>query len=35
MPRETFEKELQDLQDDVLAMGSMVENVITESVDIL
>jgi phosphate transport system protein len=35
MPRETFEKELQRLQDDVLAMGSMVENAITESVDIL
>jgi phosphate transport system protein len=35
MPRETFEKELQRLQDGVLAMGSMVENAITESVDIL
>jgi phosphate transport system protein len=35
MPRETFDKDLQSLQDDVLAMGSMVENAITESVDIL
>ena len=35
MPRETFEKELQRLQDDVLAMGSMVENAITGSVDVL
>jgi phosphate transport system protein len=35
MPRETFEKELQHLQDDVLAMGSMVENAIIESVDVL
>lgn len=35
MPRETFEKELQRLQDDVLAMASMVENAITESVDVL
>jgi phosphate transport system protein len=35
MPRETFDKDLRNLQDDVLAMGSMVENAITESVDIL
>jgi phosphate transport system protein len=35
MPRETFERELQHLQDDTLALGSMVENAITESVEIL
>jgi phosphate transport system protein len=35
MPRETFEQELQRLQDDTLALGSMVENAITESVEIL
>ena len=35
MPRETFDKELQHLQDDVLAMGSMVENAIIESVEVL
>jgi phosphate transport system protein len=32
MPRETFERELQRLQDEMLAMASMVENAITESV---
>jgi len=35
MPRETFERELQRLQDETLALGSMVENAITESVEIL
>jgi phosphate transport system protein len=35
MPRETFERELQRLQDEILALGSMVENAITESVDTL
>ncbi len=35
MPRETFERDLQCLQDDVLALGSMVEKAIVESVEIL
>ena len=35
MPRETFERELQDLQDEVLVLGSMVEKAIEESVDAL
>jgi phosphate transport system protein len=32
MPRETFERGLQALQDDMLALGSMVENALAESV---
>jgi phosphate transport system protein len=35
MPRETFEQELQRLQDEVLIFGSMVENAITESIEAL
>ncbi|MCR4406689.1 MAG: phosphate signaling complex protein PhoU [Anaerolineae bacterium] len=35
MLRETFERELQRLQDEILALGSMVENAILESVEIL
>jgi phosphate transport system protein len=35
MPRETFDRELQRLQDEILALGSMVENAITESVETL
>jgi phosphate transport system protein len=35
MPRETFEHELQRLQDEILVLGSMVEDAITESVDAL
>ena len=35
MVRETFERELQRLQDEVLALGSMVEKAIIEAVDIL
>jgi phosphate transport system protein len=35
MPRETFERELQRLQDEILILGSMVENAIMESVEIL
>ena len=35
MPRKTFDRELQRLQDETLALGSMVENSITESVEIL
>ncbi|KPL23733.1 MAG: PhoU family transcriptional regulator [Anaerolineae bacterium SM23_84] len=35
MPRETFQQQLQWLQDDVLALGSMVENAIIESVETL
>jgi phosphate transport system protein len=35
MPRETFERELQRLQDETLVLGSMVENAITDSVEIL
>ncbi len=34
-PRETFERELQHLQDEVLVLGSMVEKAITESVESL
>jgi len=34
-PRETFDRELQRLQDEILALGSMVENALVESVDIL
>jgi phosphate transport system protein len=35
MPRETFDRELQSLQDEVLILGSMVEKAIVESVDVL
>jgi phosphate transport system protein len=35
MPRESFDKELQRLEDEILALGSMVENAIVESVDAL
>lgn len=35
MVRETFEREMQRLQDEVLILGSMVENAIIESVDVL
>ena len=35
MPRDTFEREIQRLQDDVLALASIVETALTESVDIL
>jgi phosphate transport system protein len=35
MPRETFERELQRLQDDILLLGSMAEKAIMQSVDIL
>jgi phosphate transport system protein len=35
MPRETFDRELQRLQDEILVLGSMVENAITESVETL
>jgi phosphate transport system protein len=35
MPRETFERNLQRLQDEVLALGNMVENAIVESVESL
>ncbi len=35
MPRQSFERDLQCLQDDVLALGSMVEKAIVESVEIL
>jgi len=35
MPRETFERDLQRLQDEVLVLGSMVERAITESVETL
>jgi phosphate transport system protein len=35
MPREAFERELQRLQEAVLVLGSLVENAILESVDIL
>jgi len=34
-PRETFEQELQRIQDEVLVLGSMVEKAITESVESL
>ena len=35
MPRETFDKELRRLQDEVLSLGSMVEHALVESVDAL
>ena len=35
MVRVTYERELQRLQDETLALGSMVENAITESVEVL
>ena len=35
MVRETFERELQRLQDEVLVLGSMVENALIESVEVL
>ena len=35
MPRETFDKELERLQNETLALGSMVENAIIDAVDIL
>ena len=35
MPRETFERELSQLQQEVLVLGSMVENAIMESVEVL
>ena len=35
MIRETFDRELQFLQDELLALGSMVENALIESVDCL
>ena len=35
MPRETFDKELQHLEDGILTLGSMVETAIMESVDAL
>jgi phosphate transport system protein len=35
MPRDTFDRQLQHLQDDTLALGSMVENALTESVEVL
>ncbi|RLC66285.1 MAG: phosphate transport system regulatory protein PhoU [Chloroflexi bacterium] len=35
MPRETFDRELQRLQDEMLVLASMVESVITDSVEVL
>ena len=35
MPRKGLEKELQKLEDDILTLGSMVENAISDSVDAL
>lgn len=35
MPRETFDRELQRLHEEILALGSTVENAITESVEVL
>ena len=35
MTRETFDRELQHLQDEVLVLGSLVENAIMESVELL
>ena len=31
MPRQTFERELQDLQDDLLSLGSMVEKALLDA----
>ncbi len=35
MTRETFDRELQHLQDEILVLGSLVENAIVESVELL
>jgi len=35
MPRETFERDLQELEDELLTLGSMVEQAITDSVALL
>jgi phosphate transport system protein len=35
MPRQTFERELQDLQDDLLSLGSMVEKALLDAVRML
>jgi phosphate transport system protein len=35
MPREAFDRELQRLEDEVLVLGSMVENALVESVNVL
>jgi len=35
MPRESYDRELQRLQDEVLALGSMVENALTDAVELL
>jgi len=35
MPRQTFEREMQQLQDELLVLGSMVEKAIADSVDTL
>ena len=35
MTRETFDRELQNLQDEILVLGSLVEKVIIESVELL
>ena len=35
MPRETFERDLQRMQDEVLALGSMVERALVESIESL
>jgi hypothetical protein len=35
MPRQTFQKELQKLQDDTVELGSLVENALVEAVDLL
>jgi phosphate transport system protein len=35
MPRQTFERELQDLQDDLLSLGSMVEKALLDAVKTL
>jgi phosphate transport system protein len=34
-PRETFDRQLQNLQDEVLVLGSMVEQAVLQSVDAL
>ena len=35
MARETFEREMQKIQDDVLVLGSMVEQAVLDSMDAL
>jgi hypothetical protein len=35
MPRKTFTQEMHEVKDDILLLGSMVENIVSESVQAL